>query len=113
LTKLPHLASFAKNKDISVYDTVHTKFLEDLFHLPMSAEAYLEFQELEVMCLEAQVTMQSSSKDIWTYIWGNANFTVKKAYMALIGVQPAPVQFTWIWDSSCQARHNFFLATAS
>jgi hypothetical protein len=108
LTKLPHLASFAKNKDISVYDTVHTEFLEDLFHLPMSAEAYFEFQELEVMCLEAQVTMQSGSKDIWAYIWGNANFTVKKAYMALIGVQPAPIQFNWIWDSSCQARHNFF-----
>jgi hypothetical protein len=90
------------------YDTVHTEFLEDLFHLPMSAEAYLEFQELEVMCLEAQAIMQSGSKDIWTYIWGNANFTVKKAYMALIGVQPAPVQFNWIWESSCQARHKFF-----
>jgi hypothetical protein len=108
LTKLPHLASFAKNKDISVYDIVHTEFLEDMFDLPMSAEAYLEFQELEVMCLEAQVIMQSGSKDIWTYIWGNANFTVKKAYMALIGVQPAPVQFNWIWESSCQARQKFF-----
>jgi hypothetical protein len=34
--KLPHLASFAKKMDITVHETIHTEFLEDLFHLPMS-----------------------------------------------------------------------------
>jgi hypothetical protein len=74
----------------------------------MSAEAYLEFQALEDICFKTQEIMQSGNMDNWSYIWGNANFTVKKAYMALVGVELAPDQFKWIWNSSCQARHKFF-----
>jgi hypothetical protein len=41
--KFPHLASYSKKMDITVHDAIHTEFLEDLFHLPMSLEAYIEF----------------------------------------------------------------------
>jgi hypothetical protein len=53
LIKFPHLASFAK-KDILVFETMNTEFLEDLFHLPMSVEAYSEFEALEDICIKTQ-----------------------------------------------------------
>jgi hypothetical protein len=52
--KLPHLASFAKKMDITVHESIHTEFLEDLFHLPLSQEAYSEFQDLETLCEATQ-----------------------------------------------------------
>jgi hypothetical protein len=42
---------------------VNTEFLEDLFHLPMSAEAFSEFEALEDICIKAQDTMQASNMD--------------------------------------------------
>ena len=52
--------------------------------------------------------MELGNKDQWTYIWGNANFSSKKAYNILVGVNPTIPHFGWIWKSSCQAKHKFF-----
>jgi hypothetical protein len=46
--------------------------------------------------------------DSWSYIWGNNVVTVKNVYKALIGYQHAPPHFSWIWKTSCQAKHKFF-----
>jgi hypothetical protein len=48
----PHLATFAKKRDINVYEVINTEFLEDLFHLPLSEEAYNEFQDMETLCIQ-------------------------------------------------------------
>jgi hypothetical protein len=74
----------------------------------MSNEAFSEFEALEDFCIKTQDIMQAGNIDSWSYIWGNDAFTVKKAYMTLIGYQPAPPHFNWIWKSSCQARHKLF-----
>jgi hypothetical protein len=50
----------------------------------------------------------SGEKDIWSFIWGNSEFSSQKAYKALIGFQPTVPLFSWIWKSSCQAKHKFF-----
>jgi hypothetical protein len=106
--KLPHLASFAKKMDITVHESIHTEFLEDLFHLPLSQEAYLEFQELETLCEATQERINSGEIDKWSYIWNSTEFSTQKAYKALIGYQQCPPHFTWVWNSSCQAKHKFF-----
>jgi hypothetical protein len=59
---------------------INTEFLEDLFHLPLSREAYNEFQEMEILCTQIDEKMQSENMDVWSYIWGNNVFTVKQAY---------------------------------
>lgn len=43
----PHLHCFALKQIIPVYDMFQTEDLTDLFHLPLSDEAYTQFQELE------------------------------------------------------------------
>jgi hypothetical protein len=41
--RFPHLFTFAKYTYYNVEKVVHTEFLEDLFHLPLSQQAYEEF----------------------------------------------------------------------
>jgi hypothetical protein len=108
IQEYPHLVTFAKKRDLNVHEVINTEFLDDLFYLPLSQEAYNEFQEMETLCTQTKERKQSQNKDEWSYIWGNNVFTVKKAYKALIGYQPAPPHFNWVWKSSCQARHKFF-----
>jgi hypothetical protein len=79
---------------ILVFEAVNTKFLDDLFHLPMTSEAFAEFEELEEICIKTQITMQAGNANIWSYIWGSDTFIVKNAYMTLIGTEIAPVNFT-------------------
>jgi hypothetical protein len=106
--KFPHLITFAKKTNISVNEAVLTEYTEDLFNLPLSQEAFEEFNDLEIICQEAMEKVLSDGKDTWSYIWGNSEFSSQKAYKALIGVQPAVPLFSWIWKSSCQAKHKFF-----
>jgi hypothetical protein len=87
---------------------METEFLEDLFHLPLSQQAFSEFEALEDLCETLMNTIQQGNFDQWSYIWGGKEFTTKQAYKALIGIQVVPQHFKWIWKSSCQARHKFF-----
>jgi hypothetical protein len=107
--QLAHLVTFAKSHTMKVQEVIHTEFLEDLFHLPMSQEAFVEFQHLENICHSASIKTQSGNKDEWTYIWGNNKFSTKNAYKAMIGSIIVPPHFNWLWKSSCQAKHKFFL----
>ena len=106
--EFPHLYSFAKNIDISVGQAIHNEFLEDLFHLPLTSEAYQEFLTFENTLEEVKLNSQLDLNDEWTYIWGSEIFSTKKAYNVLIGVQNTSPLFAYIWKSSCQAKHKIF-----
>ena len=71
-------------------------------------QAYEEFLKIQDICINAAVTMESGGIDEWAYIWGSNQFSVSKAYKALIGIKDTPPHFTWIWKSSCQQKHKFF-----
>jgi hypothetical protein len=106
--QFPHLITFVKRTDLSVAETINTEFLQDLFHLPHSVQAFNEFEILEGICVTVGQRIQMGDQDTWTYIWGNNSFSSKKAYNVLIGVQPVPDLFPSLWDTSCQAKHKFF-----
>jgi hypothetical protein len=109
---MPHLLSYAKKTDISVFEAFHSTYLEDLFHLPLSQQAYNEFVKLETICHQTLLADQGNSKDEWSYIWGNNTFSTKKAYNLMMGHQSTPDHFSWVWSSSCQAKHKFFFLVA-
>jgi hypothetical protein len=52
--------------------------------------------------------INEGGKDKWTYIWNSEEFSSQKAYKVLMGWQPCPPHFSWIWSSFCQAKHKFF-----
>jgi len=45
--KYPHLYSFVQDATMTVQQVVNTEYLEDLFHLPLSNQAYQQFLLLE------------------------------------------------------------------
>ena len=85
-----------------------TEYLEDLFHLPLSNQAYQQFLLLEEVCHDLRQSEFLHMSDTWSYIWGNSNFSASKAYRVIIGVKQVPPHFAWIWKSSCQPKHKMF-----
>jgi hypothetical protein len=53
------------------------------------------------------ISAQAVNKDSWNYIWGSNQFSTKKAYNVIIRQRHTPEIFSWIWKSSCQAKHKF------
>ena len=104
----PHLFSFVKNKDATVHTILQTEYLEDLFHLPLTVQAFQEFEAMEDICIALRASDTLDCTDTWSYIWGTEQFSVAKAYKVLMGVKVVPQQFNWIWSSSCQPKHKVF-----
>jgi hypothetical protein len=90
--------SFAKDKFITVSKFCQSPALHDLFHLPLSEEAYQQFIQLSVTV--ESLNLQEGF-DSWSYVWNSNVFTPKHVYKHLIGnVQVHPV-YSWLWKSCC------------
>src|SRR4051812_4585055 len=63
---LPHLFSFAKNTQITIFETLQTEFLEDLFHLPLTVQAYDQFLQFESLCDEQRNLNLADCNDTWS-----------------------------------------------
>jgi hypothetical protein len=64
--KFPWLYSYAKNKNISVAQFLLNNNINDQFNLPLSVEAFQEYQELQELIQKIQL---NDSSDKWRYIW--------------------------------------------
>jgi hypothetical protein len=53
-----------------------------MFNLPLSIEAFEQFQQVESFPQNMQL---ADGKDTWFYIWGSTIFSSRKAYRHLIG----------------------------
>jgi len=77
----------------------------DLFHLPLSDEAFAQSHELsdiiEVIDLQA-------GNDLWSFIWGSIQFASNRAYSHMSGVRQVHLVYSWIWKSSCQPKPKVF-----
>jgi hypothetical protein len=63
------LVSFAKCTELSVHKAINSEYLKDLFHLPLSHQAFQEFEQLEIICANSAQKIQEGNIDTWTYIW--------------------------------------------
>jgi hypothetical protein len=62
------LVYFAKSTDLSVHKAINSEYLEDLFHLPLSQQAFQEFEQMEIICANTAQKIQEGNIDSWTYI---------------------------------------------
>ena len=104
----PHLYSFVRDQSLSVQNVLMFEYLEDLFHLPLTQEAFLEFELMEEICDTLRSSASNEHLDTWSYMWGNNIFSVAKAYKILIGVKIVPAHFNSIWKCSAQPKHKVF-----
>jgi len=79
--------------------------MAELVHLPLSSQAYGQFQQL--VTILADITLQQGN-DTWSYIWGSLMFTSSKAYLSLTGTRQVHAAYKWLWNSYCQPKRKFF-----
>jgi len=105
---MPELFSYAKDQQISAKKVISSTDYTQLFHLPLSAQAFNQLQQLTPML---QDRTQTQDHDIWKYSWGD-QFRSAKAYKVMMGHQQVHEAYKWLWKSQCQPKHKvFFLAT--
>lgn len=80
--------------------------LSDPFHLPLSKEAFQQYQQLVQIISGLQL---HDCSDQWLYICGSPVFSSKKAYSHLIGSSQVHPVFRWLWKSCCQNKKKGFL----
>jgi hypothetical protein len=76
--EFPRLYSFALDQNISVKGIMEVGHLDDLFSLPLSAQAFEEYQLLQSKLQEIQYDVTITDK--WNFIWGNGIYTSRKFY---------------------------------
>jgi hypothetical protein len=100
----PRLYSYVLDSKLTTAEVYDYQQPSELFHLPMSEQAYQEFQLLTNLMRFNPLLV---SNDKWVYSWG-PTYTVSKYYQHLhahIVVMPI---FKWIWKSACMMRTKFF-----
>lgn len=76
-TEFPRLFTFATNETISVHDIMETASLDDIFFLPLSAQAY---DELLILQDHLQtIAYEEEAADSWVLMWG-PKYTSSKFY---------------------------------
>lgn len=82
VTLTPKLYSFAKNKQISVYNAFNEEDFTELFQLPLSQPAFLQMQTIQQLM---QSLPLSEDNDRWLYSWGSDKFYSAKVHRILVG----------------------------
>jgi hypothetical protein len=89
----PELSSFANNINVSFLEATSKTDLAKNFILPVSVQAHQQLMEIINSLEDLPI---GGNVDIWTYKWGNANFSTSKAYKALIGEVTVHPIYNWL-----------------
>jgi hypothetical protein len=103
--KFPRLFSFALDEDISVAHMAGLDQLNEGFALPMSVEAFQEWQE--VSQLITATPMAAQQPDRRTFCWGD-KFTPSQFYNFLFAHLPRDAALNDIWKSRALPKLKVF-----
>jgi hypothetical protein len=104
--KFSCLYSYAKEEDISVADIYNSSNVSQIFHLPLSPEAFNQYQEIQVIIRNLNITQQDN--DIWTFKWGD-KYSSRKYYKFVHRLIDPPTPFIWIWKSKLWPKLKVFV----
>ena len=75
------LFSFAKKPLLSLQCAASVTSTSSLFSLPLSTEAFAQFQQIEIILQNLQL---SDGVDTWMYIWGSSIFTSRRLSVSYV-----------------------------
>jgi hypothetical protein len=107
MTRFPRLHSFAIDKLASVKNILELDDPIDAFHLPLSAQAFLEFHEFNYLINQTRSTRNAEGKDLWSYSWGT-HFSANRVYKLTFEHIQAPTFSPWIWKSKYTPKIKSF-----
>ena len=103
--KFPRLFSYAKNQMISVHDLMSSSQILDEFHLPLSVQAFHEFNEVQGIL--AGVFLEDEA-DMWIFSSNKGVYTSNSFYRLQFSHLENHIPSCWIWKSRCMSKHRFF-----
>ena len=103
----PNLLVFAKDQNISLWKLKSADDLLSCFRIPMTRQAYNEFLDLQSE-LASMAELSPSDKDVWTFTWGQPNYSSSTYYQYQFRNLQADRSFSWIWKSKCVPKIKFF-----
>ena len=104
--KYPRLFSFAMDANLSVRDVLNASDRSQLFHLPLSQQAYEEFGFLQADL--AAVSLQPGVPDVWKTIWKDGVYTANRFYKHCFkDVVTTPI-YAYIWKSKVILKLKVF-----
>lgn len=103
----PRLVTFAKNTRASVRHLLQEENLQDSFDLPLSQEAFTEFEDLQQQLQNLDLS-QLNNADVWLYTWGGMAYSSRKLNKLAFNDVGAHSAYKWIWKAQCTPRIKFF-----
>ena len=102
--RYPRLFSYVLDRKMSAAEVYGHPDMLSLFYLPLSEQAFEEFQELSA---KMELGPLSLENDRWIYSWGT-QFSAAQYYKHVHQHQDTLPMFKWIWSSSCMLKFKFF-----
>jgi hypothetical protein len=103
--RFPRLFSYATNEDASVHAMIQMTNLQEGFFLPLSVEAYQEWQEVTQIIDEVHLSNQQF--DERSFAWG-AKYSPSKFYKFLFARLPQDAALNAIWKSKAMPKLKVF-----
>lgn len=100
------LHSFALDTNLSVKEVVGTFDRTQLFFLPLSHQAFSEFQAMELVL--SQVQLNDTGRDCWTTVWKDGTYSSSLYYKHCFREVVASPIYAWIWKSKVLLRIKVF-----
>ena len=104
--RFPRLFSFAIDEDLSVADLAHVDDLGSIFALPLSVEAFHEWQEASMLLQGTNIS--PGVIDARSFVWG-PKYTSSAFYNFLFKQLPKEVAFNAIWKSRALPKLKVFV----
>jgi hypothetical protein len=102
--RFPRLFSYALDSKLSAAEVFASDDMAALFHLPISAQAYEEMQQLSS---KMRASPLSLDRDCWEYVWGST-YQASQYYKHLHAHIQTFAVSKWIWKSCCTLKTKFF-----
>jgi hypothetical protein len=103
--KFPRLFSFVLDEDNSVAKFANSEDLGSCFALPLSVEAFQEYQQISSVIAETH--LESGTIDRRSFVWGS-NYTPSKFYKFMFAHLPRDAALNAIWRSKAMPKLKVF-----
>jgi hypothetical protein len=104
--KYPRLHSFALDTLLSVKEVIQCQDRSSLFYLPLSQQAYEEFNNMQLFL--DTISLNSSGTDVWVTIWKQGIFSAQLFYNHCFSHLPNSRLHSWIWKCKVVLRIKVF-----
>jgi hypothetical protein len=103
--KFPELFSYSMNKNITLRQAKMAPLIEDLFHLPLSAPAYMQMLTLVTMLHNMEL---SDMPDKWVCANNADKYSSQKIYKIIHKLLEVPDTFALVWKTKYQPKQKLF-----